>query len=90
LNQRLGESEWLGGESYSIADIANWCWVRTHRWSGVSLEGLHDLERWMGVIDARPGAQRGIAVPAPAETLREPDEQESERLIEKVRNIVQH
>ena len=90
LNQRLSESEWLGGEAFSIADIANWCWVRTHRWSGVSLEGLSDLERWMSIIESRPAAQRGLAVPAPAEALREPDEEETRRLIEKVRNIVQH
>ena len=34
LDMRLAESEWLG-DDYSIADIANWCWVRTHSWSGV-------------------------------------------------------
>ena len=31
----LLKNEWLAGD-YSIADIANWCWVRTHNWSGVS------------------------------------------------------
>ena len=35
----LLKNEWLAGE-YSIADIANWCWVRTHNWSGVSTDGL--------------------------------------------------
>ena len=35
LNGQLEQHEWLAGD-YSIADIANWCWVRTHRWSGVS------------------------------------------------------
>jgi GST-like protein len=34
LDTRLAQSEWLANE-YSIADIANWCWVRTHKWSGV-------------------------------------------------------
>ncbi|HAH11563.1 MAG TPA: glutathione S-transferase, partial [Alphaproteobacteria bacterium] len=27
LDRRLGEAEWMAGD-YSIADIANWCWVR--------------------------------------------------------------
>jgi GST-like protein len=89
LNQRLGESEWLGGEAYSIADIANWCWVRTHRWSGVSLEGLDDLERWMAIIESRPAAQRGIGIPVRDETLREPEEEETRRMIENVRRMVQ-
>jgi GST-like protein len=35
LDTQLSKNEWLAGE-YSIADIANWCWVRTHNWSGVS------------------------------------------------------
>ncbi len=54
LDMRLAESEWLGDE-YSIADIANWCWVRTHSWSGVSLDG----PRSRGALDGRaPTATR--------------------------------
>jgi GST-like protein len=33
LDGHLKEHEYLAGD-YSIADIANWAWVRTHRWSG--------------------------------------------------------
>ncbi len=62
LERRLGEVEWLAG-SYSIADIANWCWVRTHAWSGASIEGLPALQRWLDAIAARPAAVRGLAVP---------------------------
>jgi glutathione S-transferase len=62
LDHRLGESTWLA-DDYSIADIANWCWVRTHRWSGVSVEGLAHLQRWLDAMKARPGCQRGVAVP---------------------------
>jgi GSH-dependent disulfide-bond oxidoreductase len=89
LDMRLSESEWLGGADYSIADIANWCWVRTHRWSGVPVDGLDHLQRWMDMIAARPAAQRGIAVPARRETLAEPTEAESRRMIESARKIVQ-
>jgi GSH-dependent disulfide-bond oxidoreductase len=31
LDSRLRDHEYLAGD-YSIADIANWSWVRTHRW----------------------------------------------------------
>ncbi|HXJ35362.1 MAG TPA: glutathione S-transferase N-terminal domain-containing protein [Candidatus Eisenbacteria bacterium] len=62
LDGRLGESEWLAGD-FSIADIANWSWVRTHKWSGVSIDGLAHLERWMGQMAARPACQRGVEVP---------------------------
>jgi glutathione S-transferase len=62
LDARLKDNEYLAGD-YSIADIAHWPWVRTYKWSGVSIEGLPHLERWMNAIDERPAARRGIAVP---------------------------
>lgn len=62
LNVRLGDSEWLAGD-YSIADIANWAWVRTHEWSGVSIDGLDHVQRWHNAMAARPACQRGIEVP---------------------------
>jgi GSH-dependent disulfide-bond oxidoreductase len=62
IDRRLGESEWLAGD-YSIADIANWCWVRTYRWSGVDIEGLANLRRWLDAMKSRPACQRGIEVP---------------------------
>jgi GSH-dependent disulfide-bond oxidoreductase len=62
LDGRLANHEWLAGD-YSIADIANWSWVRTHKWSGVSIEGLDHLQRWMAQMAARPACQRGVDVP---------------------------
>jgi glutathione S-transferase len=62
LDRRLAESEWLA-DDYSIADIANWCWVRTYKWSGVAVEGLPHLRRWLDAMKERPGCQRGIEVP---------------------------
>ncbi|MEO0342192.1 MAG: glutathione S-transferase N-terminal domain-containing protein [Pseudomonadota bacterium] len=62
LNTRLADHEWLAGD-FSIADIANWCWVRTHRWSGVDVEGLDHLNRWKDAMKARPACRKGIEVP---------------------------
>jgi GST-like protein len=64
LDGALAKREYLAGE-YSIADIANWCWVRTHKWSGISIEGLDNLSAWLDRINARPAARRGVEVPAP-------------------------
>jgi hypothetical protein len=41
---QLTKNKWLA-DDYSIADIANWCWARTHKWSGVSIDGLDNLQR---------------------------------------------
>lgn len=66
LNTRLADNEYLAGD-YSIADIANWSWVRGYKWSGVSLDGLDHLRRWLDVIAQRPAVKRGIDVPEPVD-----------------------
>jgi GST-like protein len=62
LDARLQTVEFLAGE-YSIADIATFPWVRGHEWSGVSVDGLTALQRWMATLEARPAVQRGLLVP---------------------------
>ena len=64
LNGQLLGREYLC-DDYSIADIANWCWVRIHRWSGVNIEGLDALQAWLVRLEARPACQRGIVIPNP-------------------------
>jgi GSH-dependent disulfide-bond oxidoreductase len=64
LDTGLTDKEWLAGD-FSIADIANWCWVRTYRWSGVSRDGLPHLDRWLGQMKERPACRAGVLVPEP-------------------------
>ncbi len=87
LDCRLGESEWLA-DDYSIADIANWCWVRTHKWSGVSIDGLPALQRWLAAMKARPACRRGIEVPAKVGSALK-DEQATQAFVERARQTVQ-
>jgi glutathione S-transferase len=62
LDGRLADNEYLAG-GYSLADIANFSWVRGHKWAGVEIDGLEHLARWLKLIDARPAVQRGLTVP---------------------------
>ena len=62
LEGRLAAHEWLAGD-YSIADMANWAWVRTHNWSGVAIDEFPNLKRWKEAIYARPAALKGTKVP---------------------------
>jgi GST-like protein len=62
LNHQLGQHEYLAGD-YSIADMATWPWVRTHEWSGVSIEGLEHLTRWLKQVGDRPAVQAGANKP---------------------------
>jgi GSH-dependent disulfide-bond oxidoreductase len=87
LDRRLGNSQWLA-DDYSIADIANWCWVRTHRWSGVSIEGLPHLKRWLDAMKARPACRRGIEVPFKLESALK-DDQATQAFVEGARQSVQ-
>lgn len=89
LDARLEESEWLDGVDYSIADIANWCWVRTHRWSGVALDDFERVRAWGERIEARPGFQRGVKVPHPSNVLVEADGEAAEKFAAQVRAFVQ-
>ena len=89
LDAQLAREEWLAGD-YSIADIANWCWARTHKWSGVSVEGLPHLQRWLDAMKARPACQRGIEVPVKVDSLVSPDkEKDAKAFIEAARGMVQ-
>lgn len=76
LDTRLAEHEFLAGD-YSIADIANWSWVSGYKWSGVSIDGLEHLERWLDSIAGRPAVLRGQDVPEHVdleEMIRKADE----------------
>ncbi len=88
LDGRLKDHEYLAG-GYSIADIANWSWVRTHKWSGVEVDDLPHLKRWMDVIAARPAARKGIAVPVDLKTLQEGDGKGAKKFAEEALKMVQ-
>jgi GST-like protein len=62
LDGHLAAHEYVAGD-YSIADIANFAWARTHEWPGVDVSGLNHLARWMAAIAARPAVQRGLENP---------------------------
>ncbi|MCK9284107.1 MAG: glutathione S-transferase N-terminal domain-containing protein [Rhodocyclaceae bacterium] len=89
LDGQLKDHEYLAGE-YSIADIANWAWVRTHRWSGVSVDAFPHLRRWLTAIRARPAVQRGIEMPPAELNLDLPaDEETAKAFATDIRNMVE-
>jgi len=87
LDGHLAESEWLT-DDYSIADIANWCWVRTYKWSGVSIDGLGNLRRWLDVMRDQPGMAKGIEVPFSLGNLLK-DKKEADKFADNAQNTLQ-
>ena len=59
LNERLGQSKFLAGENYSIADIATWPWIARHEWHDIGLAKFKNLSRWYLEIAKRPAVDRG-------------------------------
>ncbi len=62
LDKRLGESAYLAGTEYSIADIATFPWIRNADRRNVDLGQYPNVLRWHDAIAARPAVQRGVAV----------------------------
>ncbi|MGE8477289.1 glutathione-dependent disulfide-bond oxidoreductase [Pseudomonas sp. S07E 245] len=69
LERRLAESPYLGGDEYSIADIAVWPWygqlVRGNLYDAaqfLAVEEYPNVQRWAEAIAQRPAVQRGTRV----------------------------
>lgn len=88
LDGHLKENEYLAGD-YSIADIANWAWVRTHKWSGVALDDLPHLKRWVEAIRVRPGVQRGLLMPPSTRDLEKDLDEDLEKFAQEARKMLE-
>ncbi len=62
MDRRLGESQYLAGDDYSIADMAAFPWLLTRRNIGLELAPFVHLSRWYEALKARPGVRAGIDV----------------------------
>ncbi|MBR0679194.1 glutathione S-transferase family protein [Roseomonas eburnea] len=62
LDKRLGESAYLAGTDYTIADIATFPWIRNPGRRNVDLDLYPNVRRWHDAIAARPAVRRGVAV----------------------------
>ncbi|MDZ2127594.1 glutathione binding-like protein [Klebsiella pneumoniae] len=60
LNQRLGCSPWLGGDHYSIADIAAWPWVNCHVRQRIDLANYPAVHNWYERIKQRPATSEAM------------------------------
>ena len=61
LNKRLGETKYLAGDEYSIADMATFPWTRQHAAQGAKIDELPNFKRWFEEVSARPAVKAMIA-----------------------------
>lgn len=64
LNTRLGESEYVAGGFYSIADMAIWPWASLWEGQEQVITDKPNLARWLDAVAARPAVQKGREVGA--------------------------
>ncbi len=62
LDKRLGQSEYLAGPDYSMADIINFPWIRNPERRNIDLADYPNVKRWHDAIAVRPAVQRGVDV----------------------------
>lgn len=60
MNRRLAEADFLAG-TYSIADIACFPWIMTHKAQGIAMDNFPHVKRWFATLRARDAVQRGLA-----------------------------
>jgi GSH-dependent disulfide-bond oxidoreductase len=62
LDTQLGKTGTYVAGEYSIADMAIFPWVMTHKRQEIDLAGFPNVKRWYAVVRAREKVQAGLAV----------------------------
>ena len=64
MDKRLETNTYLGGDEYSIADMATFPWMTAKQQNlhGIDVSPFKNVQRWIGIIDQRPAVKRGMSV----------------------------
>lgn len=69
--RRLADSPYVGCDSYTIADMAAFPWLRHVDFLGVSFNGRPHVKAWVDKISERPAVKRAMAKVAAIKSTRE-------------------
>jgi GST-like protein len=77
LEKRLGQTAYLGGPDYTIADIATFPWTRQHDFQGVKWDDHPHCGRWFDAIASRSAVKTALGkvekLPSVRETAKPDD-----------------
>ncbi len=65
LDAQLAKHDYVSGDSYTVADIAIWPWVRAWKWAKVDITARANVVDWVHRVRARPAVELGIAYGVP-------------------------
>ncbi len=69
LNKQLEGRDYICGDQFTIADIANYAWVRSWKWQKIDITGHHNVVAWVERVRARPAVERGLQYGVPLEEV---------------------
>ena len=69
--ERLGQSPYIGGNDYSIADIALFPWLRNYEFLGMSIASRPNIAKYIETISARPAVKKVIDLIPTIKSIRE-------------------
>ncbi|MCX2542174.1 thiol:disulfide oxidoreductase [Pseudomonas sp. 91RF] len=62
LDKQLANNEFVAGSEYSIADMAIYPWIVSHKWQSQNLEDFPNVLRWFNHIKDRPATVKAYAL----------------------------
>jgi GST-like protein len=62
MDKQLATHKFIAGDSYTIADIAIFPWLRSWQNQGIDWADYPHLKKWFDAIAERPAVQRGVQV----------------------------
>lgn len=71
FDKRLADNAYLGGDEYSIADIAAFPWLRNTALLGIDLASRPNITRWIATIGERPAVKDALAKVATITSVRD-------------------
>jgi GST-like protein len=62
MDKQVAKTKYMAGNSYTIADIAIFPWLRSWQNQGIDWADYPHLKRWFDTIADRPAVKRGVEV----------------------------
>lgn len=69
LDKKLGDNPFVCGDTFTVADIAMYPWVRGYKWSKIDITEKPRVVEWVDRVRARPGVERGLAYGVPKDEI---------------------
>jgi len=61
MERQLSQQPFLGGESFSIADVINWPWMMSYKKFQIDMRAYPGVRRWYLDVKQRKGTTDGMA-----------------------------